>query len=255
MESWDPYNYYTTNPKEWVKLKNLSTAERNIGFLPAGVVAIPGPLNSSYNFTAGTLVTENASRTNFGSRDIEKVIFGAASGLVLLWALPWFFYHLWKGTLLSPRGSTDHGEPEADDHPRPTSPSGTTVFGGYVDSGFMPANVFEKELDVFYEDVRTELELHEKKIKADGVSAEDVERGTEMLRKLYDNRLGLWATRNAQEFGIEEWNLLAEQSDVLVKDLRGLIASWTARENAVVWSQEERHELQQLVSALRQLPE
>lgn len=254
MESWDGYNYYTTNTKEWVVLMNLSTTEWNIGWLPPNVVAIPGPLNSSYNFSAGTLVIENASRANFGSRDIEKVIFGVTAGLVLLWALPWFGYHWWKGNLLNPRGSADHDEPDGGDHLHVASPSGATVFGGNA-GGFMPADRFKEELDAFYEDVQTELELHERTIQTDGVSPEDVEGGTELLRKMYDITLGIWATQNAQEVSIEERELWMDQSDALMADLRSLVASWNTRQNLAGWSQEEQLELNQLAEILRRIPE
>ncbi|KAG7284674.1 hypothetical protein NEMBOFW57_009283 [Staphylotrichum longicolle] len=256
MKSWNGYNYYTTDPQKWVQLMNLSTAEWNIGPLPPNVVAIPGPLNSSYNFPAGVLVIENASRTTFGSRDIENVIFGATAGLVPLWALPWFGYHWWQGTLLNPKGSAHHDE-EPDDgggYPRDASPSGTTVFGsGGGGGGFMPADRFREELDAIYEDVRTELELYERTIQVDGVSAEDVEGGTELLRKLYETRLKIWASQNALEYSNEEWDLWLDQCDALMAGLKSLVDSWNTRQNLAGWSPEEQNEIAQLAEMLKRV--
>ncbi|KAI0450096.1 hypothetical protein F5B21DRAFT_529306 [Xylaria acuta] len=37
MESWENYNYYTTNATTWVELMNLSTAEFGLGYFPRGL--------------------------------------------------------------------------------------------------------------------------------------------------------------------------------------------------------------------------
>jgi len=92
MESWDGENYYTTNFTEMVALMNLSTAEWGVGYLPPNLVAIPDALNDTYGFGSDTLVIEYAARTEVGSRDTEKVIFGVTSGVVILWAAVWLWF-------------------------------------------------------------------------------------------------------------------------------------------------------------------
>lgn len=263
MESWKGYNYYTTDPAKWVELMNLSTSQWNIGPLPPDVVAIPGPLNASYNFPPGTLVIENVSQVSFGSRDIEKVIFGATSGLVLLWAFSWVSWNLWKGILLQPRGSTlpSSEETEPGHGLHPTNLDGKTVADssvlelGAMGNGFIPASRFKTELDVYYDDVRTELEMYEKNLRTDDVEAEDVEAGTELLRRMYDTQLGIYAMQNSNEVTQRDRDQMAEQSVALMADFRKLVASWSGKQNVVGWSAEELEELKQLGALLKGHPE
>ncbi|KAM7208581.1 chaperone protein DnaK, partial [Naviculisporaceae sp. PSN 640] len=258
MESWRGYNYYTANATKWVQLMNLSTSEWNIGPLPPNVVAIPGPLNSSYNFSPETLVIENASQVSFGSRDIEKVLFGATSGLVLLWAFLWLAWNRKK--LLEPRGSSTLRSSEEIDHGH--SLDGDTAhnnsvleLGAMGDGRFVTAKRFKDELDVYYENVRTELELYEKNPKIDGVDPEDVEAGTELLRRRYDTQLGIYSEQNSNEVSQRERDQMAEQSEVLLADLRKLVESWRAgKVNTAGWSPEELQELKEIGEKLRAMP-
>ncbi|KAK4447446.1 hypothetical protein QBC34DRAFT_128416 [Podospora aff. communis PSN243] len=256
MESWRGYNYYTANPAKWVELMNLSTSEWNIGPFPPNIVAIPGPLNASYNIPPGSLVIENASQANAGSRDTEKVIFGATSGLVILWAFGWCFWHWWKRTLFSPRGSK-HLSSEDLDGGNAYYPDGDTVADGStlelgaMGNGFIPASRFKDELEIYYENVRTELELYEKKLGTDNVAPEDVEAGTELLRRRYLAQLGIYGMQNAHEVTEMERDQMAEKSDALMADFRKLVASWGGQQNTVGWSEEEREELRELMALLK----
>jgi hypothetical protein len=256
MESWRGHNYYTTNPAKWVELMNLSTSEWNIGPLPPNVVAIFGPLDASYNIPPGSLVIENASQANAGSRDTEKVIFGATSGLVILWALAWFFWHLWKRTLFLPRGSKHPLSEEPDGGNTfyldgETVADGSTLELGAIGNGFIPASRFKAELEIYYENVRTELEMYEKKLGTDDVVPEDVEAGTELLRRRYLTQLGIYGMQNAHEVTQTERDQMAEKSDALLADFRKLVASWSGQQNIVGWSEEEREELRQLMALLK----
>lgn len=261
MESWRGHNYYTTNTTKWVELMNLSTSEWNIGRLPPNVVAIPGTLNASYNFPPETFVIENASQVTFGSRDIEKVLFGATSGLVLLWAFSWLAWNWWKGILLEPRGSStlpssEETEPGHSLDGETAHNSSMLELGAMGDGGFVTAKSFKDELNVYYENVRTELELYEKNPRVDGVDPEDVEAGTELLRRIYDTQLGIYAMQNSHEVTQRERDQMAEQSEALLADLRKLVASWSSgKQNTAGWSPEELQELKELGQLLRAIPE
>ncbi|KAK3371270.1 hypothetical protein B0T24DRAFT_595099 [Lasiosphaeria ovina] len=260
MESWRGYNYYTTNPQKWVELMNLSTSEWNIGLLPPNVVAIPGPLNaSSDSFPPGSLVIENASHASAGSADTEKVIFSATSGLVIAWAICWLVWHWKKGTLLSPRGSRlsspDLGRtPYLDGRETAAAADGSTLELGAMGNGFIPASRFQAELETYYEDVRPEPEMYEKKLGTDDVEPEDVEAGTELLRRRYQTQLGIYGMQNSHEVTQEHRDQMAEESEALLADFRKLVTSWSGPQNIVGWSAEELDELgelRQLVALLR----
>ncbi|KAK0627758.1 hypothetical protein B0T14DRAFT_143781 [Immersiella caudata] len=268
MNSWKDLNYYTTDPIKWVHLLNLSTSDWNIGPLPPNVFAIPGPLDSSYTFPPGALIIENASQASFGSRDIEKVIFGATSGLVILWAFCWVVWNWRNGTLLRPKGSTLPAEGEEEDAEGVelngglrTGPSavdgsnGLELGHGAAGSGFIPASKFEAELDVYYDDIRTELELYEKNLRTDGVEAEDVEGGTELLRRFYDAQLGIYAMQHTAEVPQAEREYMAEQGEAMLGDFRRLVVSWSGKQNVVGWSPEELEELKQFGVLLKSIPE
>lgn len=261
MESWKGHNYYTRDPKKWVELMNLSTSEWNIGPLPPNVVAIPGPLNASYNFPPDTLVIENASQVAFGSRDIEKVIFGATSGLVILWAISWVGWNWWKDNLLKPRGYTPPSEETDPDHFPPMNLDGDTIATssvmelGTMANGFIPASKFKTELDIYYEDVRTELEMYEKNLRTDGVDPEDVEASTELLRRMYETQLRLYSVQNSPEVSQRERDQMAAESEALLADFRALVVSWSGKQNVVGWGVEELEELSELVALLKAIPE
>ncbi|KAK0706431.1 hypothetical protein B0T26DRAFT_680119 [Lasiosphaeria miniovina] len=241
---------------KWVELMNMSTSEWNIGPLPPNVVAIPGPLNaSSDSFPPGSLVIENASHASAGSIETEKVIFGATSGLVISWAACWLVWHWKKGTLLSPRGSRlaspdlgrtvylDGGETAA-------AADGSTLELGAMGDGFIQARKFEAELEAYYENVRTELEMYEKKLDADDVEPEDVEAGTELLRRRYETQLGIYGVQNSHEVTREQRNQRAVESDALLADFRKLVVSWNGQQSIARWSPEELDELRQLKALL-----
>ena len=246
MDSWDGYNYYTTNSTEWIVLMNLSTSEWDIGFLPPHVVAIPGPFNSSYNFSADTLVIENASRAEFGSRDIEQVIFGAASGLIIAWAILFLAWHLKRGTLFKPRASSSH--PTDDDE---------NTLPLHANRNFLSATEFRKKLDIVYDSEDTELELYKRGIRGDGVSSEDIEVGTELLRKMYKKDLQVWASQSAVEYSQQDRLLWMDQSDSLLAELRSLVGEWNTRRPGAAeeWTREEQQELNTLVKMLSELPQ
>ncbi len=246
MESWDNYNYYTTNSTEWIVLMNLSTSEWDIGFLPPDVVAIPGAFNSSYNFSADTLVIPNASRAEFGTRDIEQVIFGAASGLIIAWGILFLAWHLKRGTLTKPRASSSH--PTDDDE---------NTLPLHANHNFLSVPEFKRKLSAVYDDEETELELYKRGIRTDGVNSEDIEVGTELLRKMYKKDLQVWAAQSAVEYSQADRLLWMDQSDSLLAELRRLVGEWNTRRPGAAeeWTREEQQELNTLVRMLSELPQ
>ncbi|KAK4169553.1 hypothetical protein QBC43DRAFT_365981 [Cladorrhinum sp. PSN259] len=270
MEVWYNTNIYTTNPVRWVELMNLSTSEFSIGSLPHNLIAIPGRLrdigSSTQNETIvippGSLVIERASRTLIKSRNIESVIFGAASGLVILVMIIWIAIHLACGLpLIHPkRGASSmsccwrrrDGRRDAESSGGGTSntaaESGYEYLGG-MQHHEMSADRFKRELDKYYKCV-PEIELYKESLeKGDKPEPIDVEKVTELLRRRYHLRIMLLSapveTAKMLKMHQDAEDLKAEFEKVLQGWLADGRSSRRGR-NLGEWTQEELEELEEM---------
>lgn len=258
MESWEHYNYYTYNPSGWVELLNLSTAEWGIGYLPPSVIAINRTVNDADHFPPDAFVIQNAAIGTFLSRDVEKVVFGATSGLVILWAFCWVAFQCYRNSLFSPRKLTASNSGNSANSVFSHDTDATQIELANLGSGntkFLKAEEFKQQLhNFYYEPVATELELYEKDFVKEDVSAADVETVTELLRKMYDLDLGLWAEQNSHT---TEWemNQFRLKSDAALAEVRHLVTSWTSRNRTPSWTEEEAVHLRSVLQVLADLPE
>lgn len=224
---------------------NLSTVEWNVGPLPANVVAIPGTLSGKYDFSNETMVIENASRADSGSRALEGIVFGATSAVVLSWALLFACYN--RKTMFSPRGSSI---------PRANSPisNAPTLLGENED---ITIEQFKSQLaNFYYPPIRTELEEYEKNVVTESIEAEDVEAATNLLRKMYDLDLGLWSHQNSTHVSHQERERYRDKSDAILAEIRRIINSWTDQQSRRDWTPEESAELGAIVQYLSEnIPE
>ncbi|KAI0125387.1 hypothetical protein BJ170DRAFT_501357 [Xylariales sp. AK1849] len=260
MESWESFNYYTTNQTQWVKLMNLSTTEWGLGNLPSNLFAIPATINDTYHFPDDSLVIENACKGYFGIWGIESVIFGTTSGIALLWAIVWLIHRYKQKTFFIPRTKATTARPReeyevvigrsADIHlfNRDDNTPGDLETG---DTGLLSDERFRKELlTKYYENVLTELEINEKDIFRDGeVTSEDVEAVTDLVRKMYRYKLSVIAERDALDTeGIEE---MERKGQATLNDIRRIMSGWAQFRG---WEVLERNELQSIFRVLGLYP-
>ncbi|KAK4225636.1 hypothetical protein QBC38DRAFT_254419 [Podospora fimiseda] len=253
MNSWRGTNIYTENSTRWIELINSSTSEFMVNYLPPNVIAIPGKLDdvtqNNITIPPDFLVIQNAGKLPFKS--LEGVIFGVTSGIALILGLIWLIYHWWRKSLLNPKQSSD----SAEDDPSSTTPSGTTVVGSgnniyfALNSKGTSAEKFKADLETYYAYIPN-LELYQRNIKNDGVAVEDVEAGTELLRRRYECQLQLISNQGTHQDTMENREKLDENVYYLTKDYEQLVGSWLSGggvgQNLAGWSNEEIEELRQI---------
>ncbi|KAH8894315.1 hypothetical protein GQ53DRAFT_821400 [Thozetella sp. PMI_491] len=258
MESWRPNHtdIYTSNSTIWVQLMNASTVDLSIGFFPSSVVAIPGLLNSSYNFSDGSIVIEKASRQYFGTVDIEEALFGATSGIVILWAIIWLAIEIRRGHFSCPK---DTPTPEGEEN-RPSGLSNQSGVSGSTERdplapNFLNESVFkDKLLHYYYAPTNTELEPYERTIGKDGVSRDDIVKISERLRKMYLIYLDLWAHGNSPDTSEEEKRKWRNESQAIWTEFRRLMSSWDQATGRSLWNEDEMAQVREITSLLGQLP-
>ncbi|KAH7158108.1 hypothetical protein B0J13DRAFT_543572 [Dactylonectria estremocensis] len=248
MESWEGANYYTRNTTKWVQLMNLSTVEWGIGFFPANLVAIPASLNNTYNFPSDTIVIQNASKTNVGSRHTEKIIFGLVSGIVILWALAWLYVS--RSEILSPRGKQND---TLSPHDAASQGTSVTVMTN-LDDGFVKAADFQHQIQYFYYDSdMSMLEAHEKDPLTDEVSTQDIEDAGALCRKMYRLDMHLWSKKRARKVKPSDRNAWMHQSDAILVEVRRQVFAWQANLNdgsTAPASENEKRQLDEIVGML-----
>jgi hypothetical protein len=235
MESWDGYNYYTSDPQGWVTLMNLSTQEFGIAYFPSNLIAIPGSLNDSYSFIPNnTIVIENAAKTEDGSRDIEKIIFGVTSGIAILWGIWWLVWTWHRDGLPHPRKSPGKSGSNGNTN------SDLELANLAINPNFRSAATFRDMLRRFYyENVQTGLEMVEKDVAYDGVDAEDVEEVIALVQKMYAVDLELWSLQSVQSTTEERRNQLRRKSNAILDEIRRIVQSWEAAQNVGRWEEDE----------------
>jgi len=275
MESWrgPDINIYTYNATKWVEYMNLSTLEWTIGYFPPNLVAIPGALSdtSAEQIANGSLVIENASRADLGTRAVEKVVFGVTAGLVILGAGIWLFLHWRHDTLFKSRketrGTADHestkshrygaGAAENAPHELQSLRSGSHGTPGATESlntdaaaaenGVISYQAFRAKLTRFYyAGLDTELEVYEKG-EGDEPDGSDVEAVTDKLRRMYGLDLDYWARQGSRRYNRAALEHIRSQSRAIWTEVRMTINGWQHGRNPPVnWSHAENASLQDI---------
>ncbi len=265
MESWEPYNYYTTNSTEWVILMNLSTQEWGVGYLPPGIIAINTTFNDSFHFPNNSIIIQNVAQAEWGSYDIEKVIFGATSGVAILWGLIWLWLN--RKVLLAPRAgstipksggtTTSNNDTTSARHRSPVSTVPSSMqLTSLDDDEFITDSTFRQCLrNYYYEPGTNELELYEKDPVRDCVYIADIEEVTELLRKMYGFDLELWGQQNALYVTDAERDQFRVKSDAALAEVRSVVTNLHAQQSAIGWREDEMEHLEAIVNILqRNLP-
>ncbi|KAI3339482.1 hypothetical protein F4824DRAFT_508288 [Ustulina deusta] len=255
MESWAGYNYYTSNPITWVELMNLSTAEFGLGYLPLGLRAFPGALNSSTRFPNDTYVIEHAGRGQFDEGHTANTVFGVVTGVAGALAILWLWFN--RKTILYRRNSNNQ-----DPSPRANSPisrsTGATDLTTFQDNRLCEASDFRNQIfNFYYEPISTEVELVEKTAD-DIVDVEDIEAITDLVRKMYSYDLRLYGAQSTRRFENERHDLMSKSDDIL-KAIRDKVSNEWAKDvsarGRLGWTDEEWEQVSNLKSLLQhQLP-
>ncbi|KAK4207462.1 hypothetical protein QBC37DRAFT_93238 [Rhypophila decipiens] len=264
MESWQGLNYYTTSPERWVHLMNLSTAEFGVAPFPPNVVAIPDTLWNRTNhsipvwFPNDTIIIENASKAQLGSREVERIVFLITSGLAIAWALFWLWVN-W-GSLLRPRTSPRAAAQKATTAGTAGSSGGDDddielANGGgnlATNPNFISAAEFRFRIkNRYYPDMYSGIDLVEKDVMLDGIDGEDVEEVTQLVQKMYETDLKIWALQNARHrtSETEKQELMRRSDGILYEVRRRVVGEWNREPCLGRWNGDER----QLVEGARRI--
>jgi hypothetical protein len=250
MESWEESNYLTRDPALWVKLMNDSTVEWGVGPFPFNVAAIPGDLNGSQSFRPGTLVITNAGIPNIGDKDVEKVVFGVASGLIISWGIGWLLYS-WKYNKFRVPLNSRRQPPLSTSVLSHSTATTQAAAQGKGDGGpYRSHKAFGHELlTYYYEPYSTETEEYQKDTRNAGVESDDVEEVSQLLRKLYENDMWVWSRWSAPAVSEIEKDQHRSNSDAILQDIFRIVDSWDDRHTSG-WSNEARQQLQAIKQQL-----
>lgn len=231
MKSWNGLNYYTTNTTLWVELMNRSTEEWGIGYLPARLVAIPGKFNSSYNISDDAILIQHAAKTKAGSRDTEKIVFGVASGIVILFMVAWIWYN-W-----------DDLKPPKDDDEATIIVPGEDATSARTRTTELTANEKDKQEfkafcqqleERYYSDKKSELEAAERDIvEESGPTADkpwvgDMEEAAALLRKLYSLKIKMRNDGDSEHVTLAERSRNLAESDAILAEVNRLVEARAA---------------------------
>ncbi|RSL78686.1 hypothetical protein BHE90_011043 [Fusarium euwallaceae] len=227
MKSWDGLNYYTTNTTLWVELMNRSTEEWGIGYLPAKLVAIPGKFNSSYNISDDAILIQHAAESKAGSRDTEKIIFGVASGIVILFMAAWIFINFDD---LKPPTDDDEGTGVKPVEDAISARTRTTEQTANEREDAQEFAAFCQQLkDFYYNDKKSELEAAERDIvEESGPTVEkpwvgDIEEASALLRKLYSLKITMRNDGDSEHVTLAERNRHLAESDAILAEVNRII--------------------------------
>jgi hypothetical protein len=223
MESWEGQNYYTTDPAKWILLMNLSTSEWGVGPLPFPIIAINGSLADHPNasrYNSSTLVLQYAGQAETSGYPTEKIVFIVTTVISVVVLAVWLWVN--RKSLFKPFGRSDRSEAAASvtsggsafelvsrpaaaaaaDHEGSLCSDNTVVdlgdnnVGRWADMKPAGAGMSAGRFDhlmrhYFYPLLVTEVEVYEKGA-GDVVEVEDVERMTELVRKMLAADNSLW---------------------------------------------------------------
>ncbi|KAK0617594.1 hypothetical protein B0T14DRAFT_590332 [Immersiella caudata] len=280
MESWEGQDYYTTDPAKWIHLMNLSTQEWGIGPLPFPIIAINGSLanepNATSKYNSSTYIIVYAGQALTDGYPTEKLVFIVTTVIAVVVLGIWLWVN-WK-SLFKPLGRS-HSE-------RATATNGTVEMlprqgggGGdqestlgsstFIDLGDLrSANNVSRWADMkppgagmsagrfdylmrhyFYPPFVTEVEIYEKG-SGDAVEVEDVERMTELVRKMLAADNSLWNNAANVRFTNEVRRGFMHRGDDALMEVAMGVRGW----GETGWPREERGkvaEIERLVEETR----
>ncbi|KAI0146245.1 hypothetical protein GGR57DRAFT_506538 [Xylariaceae sp. FL1272] len=202
MESWENYNYYTTNSTQWVEPMNYITAKWGFGFFPPNVVALPGAFNSSSHVPSKSLVIEYAGRADTGSRATEAIVSGVVSALVISLLVVWLYFNRKTCSILSTHKETvnNHKDNSTGDS------RASTELNSLLDTKFWGIDEFRNQVfNFFYEAVYSEIEVAEKGLN-EAIDSDDIEAITDLVRKMYGLQLYLRSHQDSHNFTEQQEN-------------------------------------------------
>ena len=266
MEAWKhtTYNKYTRENKTvWTILMNDTTPEWNVGPFPTNVEAINSTEKNNDTFAdaylPGTIFIETSKGT-IGDRDVEKVIFGLTSAIVILGMAVWTWLH-W-GQHFAPKRESSR-LPERARSPTGSGGSVTVADNGEFGSsaaegGFLTDQAFRHLLATkFYHEITSHVEVPEKNPLVDDIDGEDIEVATDLLRKMYGYDLDVWSWSHAQNKTDADKRAMVEKSEAILAEVRRLIGEWEPQ-SLQGWrknnSQEELQQYQKIVSIMSRVP-
>lgn len=215
MELWEGQNYYTPDPEKWVLLMNLSISEWGLGPLPFPIVAINGSLADDPNaskYNGSTLIIEHAGQAETSGYPTERIVFTVTTVISVVVLAIWLWVN--RKSLFKPLGRSDRSEAAGNALElvsRPAADQESSLGSTVVDPGdIRSSNNVSRWADMkpagagmsagrfdylmrhyFYPPFVTEVEIYEKGA-GDVVEVEDVERMTELVRKMLAADNSLW---------------------------------------------------------------
>ncbi|KAK3986467.1 hypothetical protein QBC44DRAFT_361546 [Cladorrhinum sp. PSN332] len=96
-----------------------------------------------------------------------------------------------------------------------------------------------------------DVELYQRSVPADGTDVNDIEKATELLRRLYALQITDWASRGSG-VPVEKRKCWMDQQIELKAEIEGLLAGWTTQ-GREYWSKAEMHELMEIARLSRRL--
>jgi predicted DCC family thiol-disulfide oxidoreductase YuxK len=239
MESWADLNYSMNDTHTWVKFMNISTVDFGVSYLPSNLIAISGSLSDAGNILLvnDTIVIENAGREQVGTSAISSVVYGVGAAAALLWAC-WWFYRTWvHDEFFQPRQRKfDAVEILLLD--LPTNPD------------FVSADEFRTKIAPYYRHGETEHELREKDLAMEDLSSDDVETVIELIRRMYELDLKIWAKGNDRNVRAEELDALRRKSDAILREVHQVLGEWKGLPTVSPWPAEEMETLNEIFEIL-----
>lgn len=284
MESWEGYNYYTTNSSKWILLMNLSTSEWGVSPLPPFLVALNGSLADQppdVEYNSSTLVIEHAGQAETGDRATEKIIFGITSAIAISFWLVWLWMN--RKTLLDPLGSAAVRPHSSAGLLQPSNANlgpaglesgslgGSTVMielgdlgrtggvGRWADMLPAGAGLSAGRFDFlmrgyYYQPFVTEVELVRRSGEGGGVDVDDIERLTELVRKMLFTDQKLWNNARNNGFTEEDRRGYMHRADDALAEVGMEVRAWGDGGVRGGWGRVEREkagEIKKLVEEIR----
>lgn len=244
MESWRHVNYNTYNTTLQMEYFNASTADWGVGFLPAGVVAVPGTAGASASDLPRTaFVIEHAGETHVGSAAIEVAVFAIASAAVIVWAMAWFLINrrsILKSASTGIPSTTVNPDTAGDGDVEQPLNSNADV-NPYNIEGFLSADDFRDRLNNhYYEKAVTEVELVEKsQQEMMAYEPADIEAMAALLREMYRIDMRLNGMQNSQNTSEKQREDLRRRSEAAWEEVTNNIRTWVGFGRRSAWGQEE----------------
>ncbi|KAK1756306.1 hypothetical protein QBC47DRAFT_184471 [Echria macrotheca] len=237
MESWAGFNYSLNDTQTWLQLMNISTVEFGVSHFPSNLIAINGSLSDAGNIILvnDTIVIEHAGQEQAGSSTITQIVYGVGVAVAVLWAC-WWFYRTWLYREFF--------------KPRQRKFSAVDIVLSDLPSNpdFVSADEFRTRIVPYYRRGETEHELREKDLLAEDLSGDDVEAVIELIRRMYELDLKIWAEGN--DLGAANADALRRKSDAILREVHQVLGQWQVLPTVSPWPPEEMETLREIFDIL-----